>query len=64
MLGGVAGHALCTGFAVIGGKILSNYLSEKHVLASGGILFFVFAVYTLLTGPPAAAAAAAVSAAS
>lgn len=31
-LGGCTGHALCTGLAVIGGKLLASRISERTVL--------------------------------
>jgi hypothetical protein len=50
-LGGIIGHSLCTGLAVIGGRLLASRLSEKTVAFSGGILFFLFAIHSLFTGP-------------
>lgn len=49
-LGGIIGHAICTGFAVVGGKILAEKISEKTVAVIGGILFLFFAVHGLYTG--------------
>lgn len=46
ILGGVLGHALCTGLAVIGGRLLATRISEKAVALTGGILFISFAVLT------------------
>jgi Ca2+/H+ antiporter, TMEM165/GDT1 family len=43
ILGAVIGHALCTGFAVIGGRLIADYVSERFVHLSGGILFVCFA---------------------
>jgi Ca2+/H+ antiporter, TMEM165/GDT1 family len=43
ILGAVIGHALCTGFAVIGGRLIADYVSEKFVHISGGVLFICFA---------------------
>ena len=50
-LGGIIGHSLCTGVAVIGGKLLATRISERMVLLVGGLLFFVFAILELLQGP-------------
>lgn len=50
-LGGILGHALCTGLAVVGGRLLASKLSEKSVAIFGGVLFFVFALHSLLVGP-------------
>ena len=44
IVGAVIGHALCTGGAVIGGRLIANYVSEKFVLISGGILFISFGI--------------------
>ncbi|CAN0449899.1 unnamed protein product, partial [Ectocarpus fasciculatus] len=40
--GGVIGHSLCTGMAVVGGKLLAARISEKTVHLVGGALFLVF----------------------
>jgi putative Ca2+/H+ antiporter (TMEM165/GDT1 family) len=49
--GGILGHALCTGLAVVGGRMLATKISEKAVALSGGILFIVFALHSLYVGP-------------
>jgi len=46
-VGAFLGHCLCTGFAVIGGKYLSDKISEKTVNLSGGILFLLFGIHNL-----------------
>jgi len=46
--GATAGHAAATIIAVIGGSLLSKYISEKVVGLTGGILFLIFAAATLL----------------
>lgn len=51
-LGACVGHALCTGGAVVGGKLLAERITERQVALSGGVLFFVFALYSLWVGPP------------
>eukprot|EP00242_Pyramimonas_sp_CCMP2087_P017723 CAMPEP_0198211950 /NCGR_PEP_ID=MMETSP1445-20131203/25435_1 /TAXON_ID=36898 /ORGANISM="Pyramimonas sp., Strain CCMP2087" /LENGTH=365 /DNA_ID=CAMNT_0043886311 /DNA_START=167 /DNA_END=1265 /DNA_ORIENTATION=+ len=48
--GAVAGHALATLIAVLGGSFLSKYISERFVGLLGGGLFLVFAVLTVLVG--------------
>ncbi|XXG40941.1 hypothetical protein AAC387_Pa01g1525 [Persea americana] len=48
VLGGIIGQALCTTAAVFGGKSLASQISEKMVALSGGILFLVFGVQSLL----------------
>lgn len=45
--GAILGHFLATGIAVLGGALLSKYISEKTVGLIGGILFFAFAIATL-----------------
>jgi putative Ca2+/H+ antiporter (TMEM165/GDT1 family) len=50
MIGGFIGHALCTGFAVVGGRMLANYVSERTVTLAGGALFILFALYALMMG--------------
>merc|ERR1719310_2586120 len=50
-LGACIGHALCTGIAVVGGKLLASRISERTVLQSGGALFLIFAVAELVHGP-------------
>ena len=50
-LGAIIGHAICTGIAVIGGKLLASRISERMVLVSGGTLFILFAIAALLQGP-------------
>mmetsp|Transcript_32275 Transcript_32275/g.44315 ORF Transcript_32275/g.44315 Transcript_32275/m.44315 type:complete len:229 (-) Transcript_32275:138-824(-) len=44
ILGAIVGHALCTGFAVIGGRLIADYVTEKFVQISGGCLFLAFAL--------------------
>jgi len=50
-LGGIVGHGLCTGIAVIGGKLLASRISERTVLLVGGTLFLLFSAAELLHGP-------------
>jgi len=50
-VGGVIGHALCTGLAVLGGKYLATRISEKTVAYIGGALFMIFALHGLIVGP-------------
>ena len=46
-LGAVAGHGVATGFAVLGGSLLSRSVSEQAVQYLGGSLFLVFAAGSL-----------------
>jgi len=49
-LGGVVGHSCCTAIAVLGGRVLASRISERTVIAAGGVLFLVFALHGFLTG--------------
>ncbi|KAJ1386762.1 hypothetical protein B484DRAFT_459931 [Ochromonadaceae sp. CCMP2298] len=51
VLGGLIGHALCTGVAVIGGKMLASKISERSVAIVGGVLFLIFGVTSGGGGP-------------
>lgn len=46
-LGGCVGHSLCTGLAVIGGRMLAARISEKSVAFYGGIIFLIFGIHSL-----------------
>lgn len=46
ILGGVLGHAICTGLAVIGGRLLATKISERAVALMGGITFIAFSIMT------------------
>ncbi|EPY43226.1 membrane protein [Angomonas deanei] len=51
-VGGVLGHAICTGGAVIGGTMIAEKVSMRTVNIVGGILFLLFAAgtaYELIT---------------
>ena len=47
ILGSITGHAMCTGLAVIGGRMLASRISERTVAIVGGVLFLVFATYSM-----------------
>ena len=49
-VGGVLGHAICTGGAVIGGRMLAARISQRTVAIAGGCLFLTFAVHNALFG--------------
>eukprot|EP01036_Dinobryon_divergens_P029727 gene29727-38867_t len=53
VLGGLLGHAFCTGLAVIGGRMLAARISEKTVAVIGGLSFLFFALTSFLFGPDA-----------
>ncbi|XP_043238353.1 transmembrane protein 165-like isoform X2 [Amphibalanus amphitrite] len=50
-LGGCLGHALCTGLAVIGGRLISQRISARTVTLVGGVVFLIFAVSALFISP-------------
>jgi len=47
-LGGCLGHALCTGIAVLGGRMLAARISEKTVATIGGFAFLAFSAHAFL----------------
>jgi putative Ca2+/H+ antiporter (TMEM165/GDT1 family) len=46
-VGGILGHSICTGLAVIGGRLLATKISEKTVSYVGGVVFLIFAFHSL-----------------
>jgi len=50
-VGGILGHALCTGLAVVGGRMIATRISVKTVTLVGGIVFLLFALSALLFSP-------------
>lgn len=42
-IGASIAHCLCTGAAVMGGKLLATKISVRTVTLSGGFLFILFA---------------------
>jgi len=46
-IGAIVGHAICTGMAVIGGRLLAASISEKTVTFWGGIIFWIFGIHSL-----------------
>ena len=49
-LGGILGHGLCTGAAVLGGRHLASFVSERAIGFLGGILFLAFAAHAVYAG--------------
>eukprot|EP00560_Eucampia_antarctica_P005581 CAMPEP_0197832188 /NCGR_PEP_ID=MMETSP1437-20131217/13611_1 /TAXON_ID=49252 ORGANISM="Eucampia antarctica, Strain CCMP1452" /NCGR_SAMPLE_ID=MMETSP1437 /ASSEMBLY_ACC=CAM_ASM_001096 /LENGTH=220 /DNA_ID=CAMNT_0043435411 /DNA_START=381 /DNA_END=1046 /DNA_ORIENTATION=+ len=45
-LGGCFGHSMCTGIAVLGGRMLASRISEKTVHFGGGIVFILFGIHS------------------
>lgn len=52
IIGGVLGHSLCTGLAVIGGRMIAQKISVKTVTIIGGIVFLIFAFSALIFNNP------------
>jgi len=44
-LGGCLGHAMCTGLACVGGRLLATKISEKNATVGGGIVFLLFGIH-------------------
>lgn len=51
IVGGVLGHMLCTGLAVIGGRMIAQRISVRTVTLVGGVVFLVFAFSSLFMSP-------------
>lgn len=49
-LGGILGHGICTGAAVLGGRHLATYVSERAIGVLGGLLFLAFAAHAVWLG--------------
>jgi putative Ca2+/H+ antiporter (TMEM165/GDT1 family) len=47
--GGIVGHAMCTGLAVVGGRMLAAKISEKTVTYVGGALFLLFGLHSFVS---------------
>jgi len=52
-LGAIIGHSLCTGLAVLGGRMIAQKISVKTVTLIGGVVFLIFAVSALFFDPEA-----------
>ncbi|XP_076009530.1 putative divalent cation/proton antiporter TMEM165 [Genypterus blacodes] len=50
-VGGTLGHCLCTGLAVIGGRMIAQKISVRTVTIIGGIVFLAFAFSALFIKP-------------
>ncbi|XP_058125532.1 uncharacterized protein LOC131266872 [Anopheles coustani] len=51
ILGGIIGHSICTGLAVIGGRMIAQRISVRTVTLIGGVVFLLFALSALFFGP-------------
>lgn len=47
-VGAILGHTVCTGLAVVGGKLLALRISQRTVALVGGMLFLLFALHNFL----------------
>jgi len=45
-IGGCIGHSICTGMAVLGGRMLASRISEKSVAFYGGLVFLAFGIHS------------------
>ncbi|CEF67746.1 Transmembrane protein 165 [Strongyloides ratti] len=48
ILGGVIGHSICTGIAVIGGRVIAQKISVRTVTIIGGFTFIFFALANIV----------------
>lgn len=46
-IGGCIGHTICTGLAVLGGRMLAARISEKTVAIGGGLIFLGFGIHSV-----------------
>lgn len=51
VIGGLIGHALCTGLAVMGGRMIAQRISVRTVTLVGGVVFILFALSALVMDP-------------
>ncbi len=51
IIGGVLGHALCTGLAVLGGRMIAQKISVRTVTLAGGVVFLIFACTAFFIDP-------------
>uniref|UniRef100_A0A1B6J985 GDT1 family protein n=1 Tax=Homalodisca liturata TaxID=320908 RepID=A0A1B6J985_9HEMI len=51
MVGGIVGHSMCTGVAVLGGRFVAQRISVRTVTLIGGAVFLIFAVSALIFTP-------------
>lgn len=52
-VGGTLGHAICTGIAVLGGRLVAQRISVKTVTLIGGVVFILFAMSAFFINPDA-----------
>jgi len=44
IVGGILGHSICTGMAVVGGRLIATKISVRTVTIIGGVVFLIFAL--------------------
>eukprot|EP01023_Acetabularia_acetabulum_P008276 TRINITY_DN1358_c0_g1_i10.p2 TRINITY_DN1358_c0_g1~~TRINITY_DN1358_c0_g1_i10.p2 ORF type:complete len:248 (-),score=28.75 TRINITY_DN1358_c0_g1_i10:504-1247(-) len=49
-IGGIIGHVICTGAAVIGGRHLASHVDERKMSIIGGLLFIAFGLHAVYEG--------------
>lgn len=52
ILAGILGHGICTGLAVLGGRMIAQRISVRTVTIVGGIVFLGFAATAFIMDPP------------
>lgn len=48
--GAILGHGICAAIAVLCGRMIAKYISERTMTALGGLLFLIFAVVSWVEG--------------
>lgn len=51
VIAGILGHSMCTGLAVLGGRMIAQRISVRTVTMVGGIVFILFALTALFIDP-------------
>jgi putative Ca2+/H+ antiporter (TMEM165/GDT1 family) len=51
IIAGLLGHFICTGLAVLGGKMIATKISVRNVTIAGGVVFLVFAATAFFMDP-------------
>lgn len=51
IVGGILGHSLCTGLAVLGGRMIAQKISVRTVTLVGGAVFLIFAISAFIISP-------------
>ncbi len=49
-LGAILGHTLCAAIAIVGGRLVAGRISERMIIALGGVLFLIFGVVAIVEG--------------